>query len=90
MSTGGRIVSGNLVRARNLRANTEWVHRKIIKEDGTKGYCADHRQETDPSCWKKASYDNRGRVVGPRGRKFAGGAPRVGHMHKPHMNVAFR
>jgi len=67
------------------RNNTEWVKRKIIKQDGTKGYCSDHRQETDPSCWQKKSSLPMGerRSYNP-GRRFAGGAPRVGNMHRPH------
>tara|TARA_R110001592_G_scaffold339145_1_gene626704 strand:+ start:416 stop:673 length:258 start_codon:yes stop_codon:yes gene_type:complete len=73
------------------RYSQEWVKRKVIKQDGTKGYCADHRQENDPSCWqKKSSLPMGGRQSLTPGRKFAGGAPRVGSMHKPHMRVAYR
>ena len=61
-----------------------WVKRKVIKQDGTKGHCSDHRQESDPACWRKANKQGDNPMMG---RKFAGGSPRVGSMHLPHKII---
>jgi|ETNvirenome_2_60_1030617.scaffolds.fasta_scaffold68929_1 hypothetical protein len=67
------------------RLNQLWVKRKVIKEDGKKGYCDDYRQENDPACWKKAEGAPGQAIIrdGEVGRKFVGGAPRQGYMHIP-------